>query len=64
MPDNPLCWENIKETNKRADKHAYQGGAAELTLSAAHLWDDFKHLRMPGAGKASDYHSNCLQWLL
>lgn len=27
-------------------------GAVELTLSAEHLWDDFKHLRMPGAGTA------------
>lgn len=32
-------------------------GAVELTLSAVHLWDNFKHLRTPGAGTASDYHS-------
>lgn len=64
--------ENIKETNKRAAEHAYQGssgvnpirGVVELTLSAEHLWENFKRLTMPWAGTASDYRSNCLQWLL
>ncbi len=54
---------NIKETNKRAEEHICQG-SIELTLAAEHLWDNFKYLTMPGAGTASDYYGNCLQWLL
>lgn len=39
-------------------------GLVKLTLSAVHRWENFKHLITPWAGTVSDYHSNCLQWLL
>lgn len=50
--------------NKCAVEHAYGGEDVELTLSAEHLWDDFKHVTMPRAGTTADYHSNRLQLLL